>query len=137
MYIILMFKNKNIKKGESVMTNNNQRIVYDFEVSYRHRYFVRIHWNGRMERDQDGNHLGMGSPYITLYRGRINSMDSLVNIEETFELQIDPNHAWSNLRHHIRELLEQRHIEHLRSLSEDEIRNLPIEDLELLTQENQ
>jgi hypothetical protein len=110
-------------------------INFDFEVIYRHRYFVRISWNGRMERNEHGNFLGMSSPYITLYRGTVNSMYSLVSIEETFELQIDPNHAWSNLRHHIRELLEQRHIEHLRSLSEDEIGNLPIEDLELLAQE--
>ncbi len=62
-------------------------------------------------------------------------MGYLENIQEVFELEIDPNYAWSNLREHIRELIEQRYIENLRSLSEDQISNLPTEDLNLLTQE--
>ena len=120
------------------MTNNTQIIEHDFIIPFRNNsYGVIIHWDGRMETNENGNRLGLSRPYITLSRGRVNPMGSLENVQEVFELEIDPNHAWSNLRHHIRELLEQRHIEHLRSLSEDEIRNLPIEDLELLTQERE
>jgi len=118
------------------MENNRQIIEYNFIIPFRNNsYGVIIHWMGRMERDENNSLLGLSRPYITLSRGRVNVMGSLENVQETFELEIDPNHAWSNLREHIRERLEQRHIEYLRSLSEDEVRNLSIEDLHLLTGE--
>ena len=127
-------KNKN--KREKNMTNNRQRIEHDFIIPFRNNtYGVIIHWGGRMETDENGNRLGLSAPYITLSRGSVNVMGYLENIQEVFELEIDPNHAWSNLREHIRELIEQRYIENLRSLSEDQINNLPTEDLNLLTEE--
>jgi len=118
------------------MENNTRTIEYNFIIPFRNNsYGVIIHWNGRMERDDNNSFLGLSRPYITLSRGRINAMGSLVNVEETFELELDPNYAWSNLSHHISERLEQRHIEYLRSLPQDQIRNLSTEDLNLLTQE--
>ena len=139
MYIILMFKNKNIKKGESVMTNN-RNTVFDFTVNFRNSiYGVRINWNGRMERNEQGEFLGMGNPFITVTRTNSNLFnDSTVEaIDVTFELPIDLNYSWSNIPNYVREYLHQRHIEYLRSLSADQIRNLSERDLELLTQENQ
>ena len=118
------------------MTNNRQIIEHDFIIPFRNNsYVVIIHWGGRMETDENDNRLGLSRPYITLSRGRVNPMGSLENVEEVFELEIDPNHAWSNLRQHIRELIEQRYIENLRSLSANQINNLSSEDLELLIQE--
>ena len=118
------------------MTNNRQIIEHDFIIPFRNNsYGVIIHWGGRMETDENDNRLGLSRPYITLSRGRVNPMGSLENVEEVFEIEIDPNHAWSNLRQHIRELIEQRYIENLRSLSANQINNLSSEDLELLIQE--
>ena len=118
------------------MTNNRQIIEHDFIIPFRNNsYGVIIHWGGRMETDENDNRLGLSRPYITLSRGRVNPMGSLENVEEVFELEIDPTHAWSNLRQHIRELIEQRYIENLRSLSANQINNLSSEDLELLIQE--
>ena len=118
------------------MTNNRQIIEHDFIITFRNNsYGVIIHWGGRMQTDENDNRLGLSRPYITLSRGRVNPMGSLENVEEVFELEIDPNHAWSNLRQHIRELIEQRYIENLRSLSANQINNLSSEDLELLIQE--
>ena len=118
------------------MTNNRQIIEHDFIIPFRNNsYGVIIHWGGRLETDENDNRLGLSRPYITLSRGRVNPMGSLENVEEVFELEIDPNHAWSNLRQHIRELIEQRYIENLRSLSANQINNLSSEDLELLIQE--
>ena len=118
------------------MTNNTQIIEYDFIIPFRNNsYGVIIHWNGRIERDENDDRLGLSRPYVTLSRGTVNVMGSLENVEEVFELEIDPNHAWSNLRQHIRELIEQRYIEYLRSLPEDQIRNLSTEDLNLLITE--
>ena len=118
------------------MTNNRQIIEHDFIIPFRNNsYGVIIHWGGRMETDENDNRLGLSRPYITLSRGRVNPMGSLENVEEVFELEIDPNHAWSNLRQHIRELIEQRYIENLRSLSANQINNLSSEDLELLIQD--
>ena len=118
------------------MTNNRQIIEHDFIIPFRNNsYGVIIHWGGRMQTDENDNRLGLSRPYITLSRGRVNPMGSLENVEEVFELEIDPNHAWSNLRQHIRELIEQRYIENLRSLSANQINNLSSEDLELLIQE--
>ena len=118
------------------MTNNRQIIEHDFIIPFRNTsHGVIIHWGGRMQTDENDNRLGLSRPYITLSRGRVNPMGSLENVEEVFELEIDPNHAWSNLRQHIRELIEQRYIENLRSLSANQINNLSSEDLELLIQE--
>ena len=118
------------------MTNNRQIIEHDFIIPFRNNsYGVIIHWGGRMETDENDNRLGLSRPYITLSRGRVNPMGSLENVEEVFELEIDPNHAWSNLRQQIREVIEQRYIENLRSLSANQINNLSSEDLELLIQE--
>ena len=104
------------------MSNNSQVINYDFIIPYRNNsYGVNINWNNT-------------NPIILVSRGVQNVFRNLVDVDETFILQIDPNYAWSNLRNHIEELIEQRYIEYLRNLSESEIRNLSQEDLELLTQ---